>query len=309
MKAVLCDTYGPPEVLRIQDVPTPTPKDNEVLVAVKAAAVNSGDVRVRGLIVGGFLRLVMRVVLGFTKPRNPILGVTGSGVIEKIGKNVTRFKPGDEVFFSTGFGFGTYAEYVAIRESGALVHKPKNASFQEAAAIVFGGMTAIYFLEKAGIQSSEPKKVLIYGATGAVGSSAVQIAKHYKANVTAVCGPQGVDLCKHLGSDQVLIYTQDDMGSHKQEFDIVFDAVGKLDKSNVRLLLKQGGVYVTVGGLDTAKETIHQLEILRELYEDGELLPVIDKVYDLDDIVEAHRYVETGKKQGNVVVSIATTTQ
>lgn len=305
MKAIICTTYGPPEVLHIEDVPTPSPKDNEVLVAVKAAAVNSGDVRVRGLIVSGFLRLVMRVVLGFTKPRKPILGVTGSGVIEKVGKNVTRFKSGDEVFFSTGFGFGTYAEYVAIRESGAILHKPTNASFEEAAAIVFGGMTAIYFLEKAGIQSDKPKKVLIYGATGAVGSSAVSIAKYHNAHVTAVCGEEGVDMCTKLGSDVVLVYTRQPMNTITERYDIVFDAVGKLSPHDAKALLDTDGKHVTVGGLDTARETLDQMKQLKEMYEAGKLPAVIDRVYDMNDIVQAHRYVESQRKKGNVVIEIA----
>lgn len=304
MNAVVCPAYGPPEVLRLVKLKKPTPKDNEVLVKVMATAVNSGDVRVRGLVVKGFLRIVMRVVLGFTKPRKPVLGTVLSGIVEAVGENVIAFKPGDEVMATTGFRFGAYAGYITLPSTGNMLHKPVNASFEEAAAILFGGMTALYFLQKAGIEDRSGQKVLIYGATGAVGSSAVQIARHYGAIVTAVCSEEGVALATSLGSDEVIIYTQRDFTKLEQRFDIVLDAVGKTKKSDCRSLLLPGGRYLTVGGLDVAKETKAQLAILKQLYEQGELRAVIDKTYPLREIVEAHRYVDTGRKKGNVVITV-----
>jgi len=302
MQAVICKKYGTPEVLKIMEIEKPKPKDNEVLVKVMATTVNSGDVRVRGLAVDGFLRIVMRFVLGFTKPRKPILGTIISGVIEKVGKNVKTLKPGDEVFASTGFKFGAYAEYVTLPENGTITHKPQTASFEEAAAILFGGMTAIYFLQKARINSKPNLKVLIYGATGSVGTAAIEIAKHYKANVTSVCSEQGVELAKKLGSDAIVLYTQQDFTKLNDKFDIVFDAVGKTKRQDCKTLLKKDGKYLTVGGLDVAKETKVQMEFLKTLFDNGELSANIDKTYLLGDIIEAHRYVDLGRKKGNVVV-------
>ena len=304
MKAVICTTYGMPDVLKLMEVEKPKPKDNEVLVKIRATAVNSGDVRVRGLAVNGFLRIVMRFVLGFSKPRKPVLGTVLSGVVEEVGKSVKAFKIGDEVFASTGFRFGAYAEYIALPENSTLMHKPKTASFEEAAAILFGGMTSLYFLHKAGITSKPNQKVLIYGATGSVGTAAVEIAKYYKAHVTSVCGEQGIELANKLGSDAVVIYTQQDFTKLDGRSDIVFDAVGKTSKKDCAGILSQGGRYVTVGGLDVAKETKEQMEFLKELYDRKEMHANIDRTYSLEDIVEAHRYVETGRKKGNVVVKI-----
>ena len=226
MKAITCTAYGAPEVLRITEIAKPQPRDNEVLVKIMATAVNSGDVRVRGLAVGGFVRIVMRFVLGFTRPRKPVLGNVLSGVVEAVGKNVQAFSVGDAVFASTGFKFGAYADYITLPEDGTLAHKPANASFEEAAAILFGGMTALYFLQKAGIASRPGQQVLVYGAAGSVGTAAIQIAKHYKATVTAVCSEQGVALAKALGSNEIIVYSQQDFTQSGKTFDIVFDAVG-----------------------------------------------------------------------------------
>ncbi|OLY93520.1 NADPH:quinone reductase [Cnuella takakiae] len=304
MKAIICPAYGAPEVLRITEIDKPQPKDNEVLVKIMATAVNSGDVRVRGLAVGGFLRIVMRFVLGFTRPRKPVLGNVLSGVVEAVGKNVQAFQIGDAVFASTGFKFGAYADYITLPENSSIAHKPANASFEEAAAILFGGTTALYFLQKAGIASRPRQQVLVYGATGSVGTAALQIVKHYKAIVTAVCSEQGVALAKALGSDEIIVYSQQDFTQSGKTFDIVFDAVGKTTKSACKKILEKGGKYVTVGGLDVAKETREQLLQLKELFEKGAFKACIEQTYPFTEMVAAHRHVDTGKKKGNVVVQV-----
>jgi len=305
MKAVICTKYGPPEVLHITMVEKPVPKDNEILVKIIASAVNSGDVRVRGLVVEGFLRIIMRLVLGFTKPRKPILGTVFSGIVEKVGKNVNNFKIGDEVYGLTGFGFGTYAEYICVSDKSVITQKPSNATFEEAAAICFGGQTAYYFLEKAKISEKRNLKVLIYGATGAVGTAAVQIAKYHHAQVTAVCSTNGKALVKELGADNIILYDQEDYTKISEKFDIIFDAVGKISKKQCKHLLHDEGVFKSVASLDTASEEIKQLVFLGELFEQGKYNATIDKIYAIDEIVEAHRYVDTGRKKGNVVLRIA----
>jgi NADPH:quinone reductase-like Zn-dependent oxidoreductase len=304
MKAIICTNYGGPEVLKLADIPKPTISDNQVLVRVVSTAVNSGDVRVRGLVVPGFLRIVMRLVLGVRRPRKPILGVVFSGVVESVGAEVTRFKQGDEVFAMTGFKFGAYAEYIALSEKSMMSLKPINASFNEAAAIVFGGATAVYFLQKAGIEKIVNPSVLIYGATGSVGSAAIQIAHSYGAKVTAVCGESGVELVKKLGADSVIVYTAQDFTTLLTKFDIVFDAVGKTTKKQCAHLLKKGGVYKTVGGLETAGEKVEQLHLVKSLYEAGRYQATIDRVYPLTEMVAAHTYVDTGTKKGNVVIEV-----
>lgn len=304
MKAAICSAYGPPEVLKIKEVDKPVPKDDEVLIKIMSAAVNSGDARIRGLRAPGILPLVMRILFGFSKPRNPILGLMFSGVVEEVGKNVTVLKPGDQVFGSTGSRMGAHAEFVAVKEKSVLAKKPEKASFEEAAALVFGGMTAIYFLKKAGIDSKKEPKILIYGATGSVGTAAVEISKHYKAHVTAVCSERGADLAKSLGSDEIVLYTQQDFRTLDKQFDIVFDAVGKTKKKDAAGILKSSGKYLTVGGMDVAKETKDQLEFLRDLFDNGEIHANIDKVYRLEEIVEAHRYVDSERKKGNVILKM-----
>lgn len=305
MKAVICTKYGPPEVLRIDRVQKPVPKDNEMLVKIMASSVNSGDVRVRGLAVEGFLKIVMRFVLGFSKPRKPILGTVFSGIIEQVGKSVKDFKIGDEVFGITGFMFGTYAEYITVSDKSIVTKKPSNATFEEAAAIPFGGQTAIYFLEKAKIAEKTTPKILIYGATGSVGTAAIQIAKHYNAEVTAVCSENGQHLVKELGADKIILYNKEDFTKSPEKFDIVFDAVGKTSKKQCVHLTNKGGNYMTVGGLDVAAERKEQLELLRKLFEKGKYKATIDRTYSIDEIIDAHRYVDTGRKKGNVVLKIA----
>jgi NADPH:quinone reductase-like Zn-dependent oxidoreductase len=306
MKAVVCTQYGPPEVLSITDIKKPIPKSNELLVRIIATSVNSGDVRVRGLSVEGFMKLIMRLVLGWKKPRKPVLGTVFAGVVEQTGKAVTHFNTGDEVVGLTGFQFGAHAEYTKIKETGNVVLKPENASFAEAAAIPFGAQTAIYFLEKAGIKKLANPRVLIIGATGSVGTAAIQIARSYNAEITAVCSSAGIELVHRLGVASTIAYDKEDFTKQNTQFDIIFDASGKYTKKQCAHLLKaQGGVYKTVGGLEYASETKEQLLFLKELYERGLYQPVIDKVFTIDKAVEAHQYVESGKKKGNVVLSLS----
>ncbi len=302
MKAVICPSYGPPDVLRIEDIPKPIPKKDEVLVKIVATAVNSGDVRVRSLNVDGIFRILMRLILGFRKPRKPILGVVLSGIVEEVGIEVTKFSPGDEVFASLGINMGAYVQYKALNENSMILSKPENASFEEAAAFLFGGLSGNYFLEKAGIKQKPGQKVLIYGATGSVGSAAVEIAAHYKAHVTSVCSTQGIELATKIGSDVIIDYTTQDITKLEERFDIIFDAVGKASRKQISHLLTPEGKYVTVGGMDVAKNSNAQMMFLKELFEAGELHANIDRTYMLDKIVEAHRYVDTGKKKANVVI-------
>jgi NADPH:quinone reductase-like Zn-dependent oxidoreductase len=304
MKAVICERYGPPEVLKIKEVAKPIPKPNEVLVKIIATAVNSGDVRIRGLAVEGFMRIIMRLVLGLRGPRKPVLGMVLSGVVEKVGSDVAQFKPGDEIFAATGFKCGAYAEYATVSEHGTIALKPKKASFQEAAAIPFGGGSALYFLRKAGIGQKPGQKVLVYGASGAVGTGAVQIAKHYGATVTAVCSQINTKLVKSLGADHVIAYTKEDFTKNGENYDIIFDAVGKITKKACVDSLAQDGKYITVASLDVASEQKEHLTFLSKLFDKGEYKAVIDRTYRLEDIVEAHRYVDLGKKKGNVVITV-----
>ena len=307
MKAIICTKYGSPEVLEVQEVEKPSPKEEELLVRVISTAVNSGDLRVRGLVVEGFMKLVMQVVLGFSKPKKPILGTVFSGIVESIGKNVVSFKSGDRVFGMTGFQFGTYAEYLTIGEKSAVTSMPQNASFEEAVSLIFGGQTALYFLEKAKIHRRKNPKVLIIGSTGAVGTSAVQIANSYGALVSAVCSSRGETLMKELGITNLFLYDKEDFMQTNQRYDIIFDAVGKCDKKKIKTLLNTGGVFKSVEGLDVASETKEQLLFLKNLFEAGKLKAVIDKTYSFEEVVEAHRYVDSGRKKGNVILKIGKT--
>lgn len=304
MRAVVCTQYGGPEVLKLQEVSKPIPKDNQMLIRIVATAVNSADVRVRSLDVKGVLRVIMRLVLGISKPRKPILGTVFSGVVENIGHKVSKFKAGDKVFGMTGFNFGAYAEYIAINQNGNVLAMPNNATYEEAAAIIFGGQTAIYFLEKAKIATEPNKKILIIGATGSVGTAAIQIAKHYKAQITAVCSSEGQNLVLELGVTNIILYDKEDYTEHKNKFDIIFDTIGKSNRKKCKKLLNTNGIYKSVSSV-SASETIQQLELLKNLFENGEFNPVIDRVFPMESIVEAHRYVDTGRKKGNVVLRIS----
>jgi len=304
MKAVICTKYGGPEVLQIQEVSTPIPKHSQILVKIVATAVNSGDVRIRSLDVKGFLKVIMRLVLGISKPRNPILGTVFSGVVEAVGDKVSQFKIGDKVFGMTGFKSGTYAEYIAVNQNGNVIEMPENATYEEAAAIIFGGQTAIYFLDKAKISEIRNAKILIIGATGSVGAAAIQVAKYHKADITAVCSSEGQRLVNELGVKNVILYDREDFTTKTEKFDIIFDTVGKSNKKQCNNLLNENGIYKSVRS-GYASETIHQLKLLKELLEKGAFNAVIDKTFPIEEIVEAHRYVDRGRKKGNVVIRIS----
>lgn len=304
MKAVICRQYGSPDVLQIQEVPKPILGHNQLLVKIAASAVNSGDVRVRKLDVKGFMKIIMRLVIGISKPRKPILGTVYAGVVETVGDKVTKFKPGDKVFGMSGFDFSTHAEYIVINQDSSIMEMPYNASFGEAAAIIFGGQTAIYFLDKLKIGSKPNQKILIIGATGSVGTAAIQIAKYYRADITAVCSSQGQNLVNELGITDIVLYDKENFTLRTDKFDIIFDAIGKYSKSECKKLLNKNGMYKSVNGSEYASETKQQLQLLKELFEKKAFKAIIDKTFQMDEIKEAHRYVESGRKKGNVVLLI-----
>lgn len=302
MKAIICTKYGPPDVLQLREVERPIPKDDEVLIKVHASTVTSGDCRVRGFDSPMLFWIPMRLVLGIRKPRKPILGVELAGEIEAVGSKVSRFKPGDPIYAMTGLRFGGHAEYACLPERAAMAVKPANATYEEAVALLFGGTTALHFFRKGKLASGH--KVLVYGASGAVGTSAVQLAKHFGADVTGVCSGANIELVKSLGADRVIDYTRDDFSVRAERYDIVFDAVGKIKRAKAKQVLVPNGTFLSVEGQGVAKELTEDLATLRELMEQGRIRPVIDRRYPLERIVEAHRYVDTGRKKGTVVISV-----
>ncbi len=318
MKAVVYTQYGPPEVLQLRGVQKPTPKDAEVLIRVRATTVTGTEVPMRR-----GKGLDFRIVIGLRRPRRRyrVLGMEVAGEIESLGKDVTRFKEGDQVYGFTGFGLGGYAEYCRMPEKGSLEIKPANVTCEEAASVVDGGTTALFFLNKGGIRSGQ--SVLINGASGSIGAYAVQLAKYFGADVTGVCSTANLELVRSLGADRVIDYTEEDFTESGRTYDIIFDTVGKSSFSRCRGSLKKGGRYlVTVGwssylvmlwtsvaggkrlvtGMSVKKTD--ELVFLRELIEAGHVRPVIDRRFPLEEIVEAHRYVEKGHKRGNVVITV-----
>lgn len=323
MRAAICTRYGPPDVVEIRDVPTPTPNPNEVLIRVHAACVNSGDARIRGFKVPPGMGVMLWAGVGVFRPRKPILGIDVAGTIAAVGDEVTEFKPGDEVFAIPGFGTGTHAEFVTMPETGAIAQKPAGLSMAESASLLFGGTTAVSFLQRdAKLQAGE--RILINGATGAVGCASIQLAKHIGAHVTAVCSASKADLATSLGADEVIDYAREDFTQNGQTYDFIMDNVGNaLWKRSQPSLTGHGRLLGVVSTLPEmirapmiskkdgqrlhagiAGSSAKMLRFLAELAESGELKPVIDRTFTLDQIVEAHAHVDGGHKTGSVVITI-----
>jgi NADPH:quinone reductase-like Zn-dependent oxidoreductase len=319
MKAAVCERYGPPEVVQIREVPKPIPADGEVLVKSFATTVNSGDARVRALRVPRGLKLLMRLKLGLTKPKQAILGFETAGQIEAVGSAVTRFRPGDRVVASRGFDFGCHAEYVAVSERGAIARIPENLSYQDAAALCFGGTTSLIFFRLGKVAAGEA--VLINGASGAVGTMAVQLAKHFGTEVTAVCSGGNAELVRGLGADNVIDYATDDFTRNGQRYDVIMDTHGNAPYKQVKSSLKPNGRFLMVvgnlwqmiagsrqkatisAGANDSVEGSEDYRTLMSLAEQGVLKPVIDSVVPFEQIVEAHRRVDGGHKVGSVVLT------
>lgn len=306
MKAVVCTRYGPPEVLRLEDRSAPLPRKNEVRIRIRATAVTSSDCYVRGLDLNPAYRLMARLALGWTAPRQPVLGMVLAGEVDAIGPESTSFEVGDRVFGFDQRRFGTYAQFACWPEDGLLATRPANLTDVEAAAIPYGGLLALACLRKADVRARQ--RVLVYGASGAVGTSAVQLARHLGAKVTGVCSTANVGLVASLGAKTVIDYTAEDFIDRDELYDLIFDAVGKRKSAAAlrrsRQVLAPGGARVSV---DDGRPKLRREDLvwLSELATKGEIRPVIDRTYALDEIVEAHTYVDDGHKRGNVVVSMA----
>ena len=324
VRAVVYDHYGPADVLRVEDVEKPVPKEDEVLVKVHATTVNRFDVHTReaNAKAGPAVSLLSRLVSGFPRPRRRILGSEFAGEVEGAGAAVTEFAVGDRVFGNTGMGFGTHAEFVCVRESGKIAPMPARATFEEAAPVTDGALNSLWCLRLADLRKGQ--KVLIYGASGSLGTAAVQIAKYFETAVTAVCSTKNLDVVRSIGADRVIDYTQEDFTKNGETYDVIFDAVGKHSFKRCKGSLKPGGRYLACDGLMNLilavwtprfgdKKVIFQIpprwtkedvRFLKELIEAGRYRAVIDRSYPLEDVIEATRYVETEHKTGNVVLTV-----
>ena len=322
VKAIVCRAYGSPDVLEMQERPKPVPKDNEVLIRTRATTVTSGDWRVRSRIMPRGFGFISRLALGYARPRQPVLGTELSGDVEAVGKAVTRFKVGDQVFAFSGAGMGCHAEYKCMPENGEVVLKPANLSYEEAAAISFGGTTAVEFFRRGKLESGD--SVLINGASGGVGTAALQLAKHHGAEVTAVCSGANAELVRSLGADHVIDYKTTDFTGNGETYDIIVDTAGTAPYPRSKFSLKDGGrLLVVLGGLPDllrapwvslttrnrvvagpASGRTEDLRFLADLAIAGKFRPVIDRSYPFAQMAEAHRYVDTGRKKGNVVVTV-----
>ena len=305
MKAIVCTKYGPPEVLQLQEVEIPTPNNNEVRIKIFATAATASDCIVRGfkLPIWQPMGFMMGAALGFKKPRHPILGMVFAGEIESCGQDVKSFTKGDQVFgWDHTPAFGAYAEYKCMPENGMLALKPGNVDYEQAVAIPYGGLLAMHFLKKGNIQRGQ--KVLIYGVSGAVGTSAVQLARTFGGEVSGVCSMANLELVRSLGAETVIDYTTKDFRNRGELYDLIFNAFGKSKaKLQCKKALTPNGKHVTVDD-GSPKDHLEDLILLKELVEAGKFKPVIDRCYPLDQMVEAHRYVDKGHNKGNVVIGV-----
>jgi NADPH:quinone reductase-like Zn-dependent oxidoreductase len=324
MKAVVYDRYGPPDVLRLEEVERPVPKEDEVLVKIRATTVNRLDIHTREANRGGgpAVMLLSRLVSGLRGPRQPILGSEFAGEVEAVGAAVTEYAVGDSVFGDTGLGFGCHAEFTCRRESSWMARKPVGMSFEEAAAVCDGALNTLWILRNADVQKGQ--KVLVYGSSGSCGTAAVQLTKYFGADVTAVCKTKNVELARSLGADRVIDYTQEDFTKNGETYDIIVDAVGKHSFKRCKDSLKRGGKYLATDGFRNLllamwtsrfgdkkvvfpippRHTKEDVSFIKELLEAGKYRAVIDRCYPLEDVVEAARYVETQQKVGNVVLTV-----
>jgi 2-desacetyl-2-hydroxyethyl bacteriochlorophyllide A dehydrogenase len=325
MKAIICTKYGSPDVLQLREVEKPTPKSNEVLIRVHAASVSAGDCELRGMRLPLSWQFIARIGFGFRGPRRKILGQEFAGEIESIGTEVKQFKKGDQVFGTTGFSLGAYAEYVCLparSETQVMVTKPPSMTFEEATAVPVGGLEALHFLKRGNIQREQ--KILVNGAGGSIGTFAVQLARYFGAKVTGVDSAEKLDVLHSIGVDQVIDYTKEDFTKNGQSYDAILDVTGKISFSGCLGSLNPGGLLLLANPtvpqmirgswtsrtgkkkviFGAAKQKAEDLNYLKELIEAGKIKPIIDRHYPLEQIPEAHRYVESGRKKGNVVITI-----
>lgn len=323
MKAVICEKYGSPDVLHVVEVDKPVPKDNEVLVKVLATTANAADARIRGAVFPSIFNLPVKLAMGFKGPRKKVLGVELAGVIEIVGKKVRQYQVGDEVFASSGAAFGAYAEYICLPENAVMATKPQKMSFEEAAAVPHCALAALHYLKKGNVDNGQ--RVMIYGASGGIGTYAVQIAKAFGARVTGVCSTANLELVKALGADDVIDYTCEELTKENATYDVIFDTIGKAPITACVNLLEEGGIYLSavhlelsrilegmklsvksskkvIGGV--APYTSENLNFLKSLIEEGKLKAAIDKTFPLEKIREAHAYVDNGHKKGHVVITV-----